>query len=63
MSKKVKLKKVLDRLKHWEEEAKKSKELALENGCCSRAFQEQTIHEALAYTIIPDIKAEFEEDE
>jgi len=63
MSKKVKLKKVLDRLKYWEEEAKEAKEFALKNGSCIRALQEQTIHEALAYAIIPDIKQKFEEDE
>ncbi len=63
MSKKVKLKKVLDRLRYWEEEAKKAKEFSLKNGWCSRALQEQTIHEALAYEIIPDIKQTFKEDE
>ena len=63
MSKKVKLKKVLERLKYWEEEAKKTKELSLENGWCGRALKEQIIHEAIAYTIIPDIKRKFEEDE
>ncbi len=63
MSKKVKLKKVLKRLKYLQKEAKRAKELALENGCCGRALHEQTIHQALEYVIIPDIKEKFEEDE